>query len=51
MGNEITYQFKAKRDLWKRFTGCLRKVYWKEGISIDDWILKTIEEFVKENEE
>lgn len=44
------YQFRVKKVLWEDFKACLRKVYWKEGLAIDEGIIKLIEKFVKENE-
>jgi len=49
--DEIIYQFRVKRNLWEDFKSCLRKVYWKEGIAIDKWLIKSIEEFVKKNKD
>jgi len=36
--------------LWERFKGCLRKVYWKEGITINDGIMNLIREFIDKYE-
>lgn len=51
MVDEIVYQFKVKKKLWESFKDCLRKVYWKGGISINEWLIKSIEEFVNKNME
>lgn len=48
-GNTL-YQFSVNKILWENFKACLRKVYWKEGLAIDEGIIKLIEKFVKENE-
>lgn len=50
MDEKISYQFNVEKKLWMGFKACLRKVYWKEGKSINKWLLDSIEEFVKENE-
>ena len=48
--DDVTYQFRIKKDLWGKFKACLRKTYWKEGKPINKGIIELIEKFVKENE-
>jgi hypothetical protein len=48
---EVLYQFRINRELWEDFQAYLRKIYWKEKISLDRGIIKLIEEFVKKNKE
>ena len=51
MGNEeIDYRFTIDKKLWERFSACLRKVYWKEGMRKDKGIIVLIKKFVEENE-
>lgn len=50
MGESITYRFEVDKNLWEKFKYCLRKVYVKEGISIDKGIINLIKKFVEENE-
>lgn len=45
-----TYRIEIPNELWGNFKSLLRKVYWKEGITVNQGIVKLMENFVKENE-
>lgn len=51
MEKKIVYQFDIDKKIWEKFKICLRKKYYVEGISIHQWLLNTIEKFIKENYE
>jgi len=46
---DVYYQLKVEKGIWENFKACLRKVYWKEGITIDKGIIKLIKKFIEEN--
>ena len=45
-----TYRLEVSTELWKRFRACLRKVYWKKGITVNEGVISLIKKFVEENE-
>ena len=49
MGDIVNYQLEIDRKLWDNFKACLRKVYWKEGMTIDKGIISLITKFVEDN--
>jgi len=46
----ITYRLEVPIDLWSSFKAYLRKIYWKEEITIDEGIIKLMKEFIEKSE-
>ena len=45
----VCYQLRIDKSLWDNFKSTLRKVYWKDGLTIDKGIIKLMEEFINKN--
>jgi len=46
---EVLYQFKIDRKLWEEFQAYLRKIYWRENLSLDKGIIRLIKKFIEES--
>lgn len=49
--DKISYQLIVDAKMWDKFKSCLKKVYWKEDITINWGINRLIKEFVEKHEE
>jgi len=47
----IDYRLRdVNRKVWEDFKKCLRKVYWRENLTISDGIIRLIKKFIEEHE-
>lgn len=45
----ISYRLEVNRGMWENFKSCLRRIYWKEGITLDKGLIMLIEKFIEQN--